>query len=157
MGQEIEKKFLVDGNLPEDAQILKVKGIEQTYLAVGDEEVRVRSIIADDKETFTMTIKKGKGLAREEIEFGISQATYQQLLSGGDKKPLRKTRRQVVVDNQTFDFDIYHHPNLPELKTIEIEFDTVEEALNFKKPDWFGEDVTENKSYKNQSLWKKVQ
>lgn len=156
MVKEIEKKYLVN-EIPSDLFPINQKEIHQTYLAIGMEEIRVRKIIKNDSESFTMTIKKGTGLSREEIEFEISKGTYDQLLVNGNKKPLIKTRSKVAIDSKVFDFDIYQNSSIDNLKTIEIEFKSEEEAHNFIKPEWFGEDVTEDKNYKNQSLWKEIQ
>jgi CYTH domain-containing protein len=50
--------------------------------------------------------------------------------------------------------DFYEELNLI---VAEIEFTTEAAANLFIKPDWFDEDVTDDKSYKNQNLWKDVQ
>ena len=47
--------------------------------------------------------------------------------------------------------DIYHL-GLEGLRTVEVEFTTEEEARAFIRPSWFGEDVTNDKSYKNKML-----
>lgn len=156
MSVEIEKKYLVL-DAPTDLLLTNGKEIHQTYLAIGEEEVRVRKIIKDTAESFTMTIKKGNGLTREEIEFSISEATYNQLLQSSTAKPLIKTRHKVVINNQSFDFDIYQNAETLGLKTIEIEFLTEDKAHSFVAPSWFSEEVTSDKQYKNQSLWNSIQ
>jgi CYTH domain-containing protein len=156
VAKEIERKFIVN-KLPINLKIKSVQDIHQTYLVVGEEEIRIRKIIKDTKETHTMTFKKGSGLSREEIEFEISEETYIQLLIGRSKKPLIKKRMNVFIDGGVFDLDIYQNAHISNLQTIEIEFPSTSEAACFVKPMWFGEDVTEDKTYKNQNLWKEIQ
>lgn len=155
MPKEIEKKYIVE-KIPDDLNFKDVKTIHQTYLAIGNEEVRVRKTVYEDKEEYAMTIKKGKGLVRLEKEFPIEKDTYIQILPK-DSTALIKTRKTVIIQNEKFDLDIYHNSRVNGLITIEIEFESEEEARAFVKPDWFGENVTEDKSYKNQSLWKSIQ
>lgn len=156
MGKEIEKKYIIE-KIPSDLKMEGTKEIHQTYLAVGTEEIRVRKILKEGKESHTMTIKKGHGLTREEIEFEITKETYDQLLEGSSRKPLIKTRSKVRLGELVFDLDEYKNRKYPELKTIEIEFDSEEDAHRFIQPVWFGKDVTEDKRYKNQNLWKEIQ
>lgn len=156
MAKEIEKKYVIETE-PSDLKVEGSKEIHQTYLAIGTEEIRVRRIIKGEEESHTMTIKKGTGMTREEIEFEISKETYKQLLVGGDRKPLIKTRSKVVIGENVCDFDVYQNSATTNLKTIEIEFNSEEDAHSFIEPEWFGADVTEDKRYKNQNLWKRIQ
>jgi CYTH domain-containing protein len=126
-------------------------------LVTGKEEIRVRKLIKKENYQFTMTIKKGKGLVREEVELTILEATYNQLLTNNYKIPLRKKRSKIVIEGNEFDYDVYLNSKEVGLKTIEIEFNSEEEANNFIKPEWFGKDVTDDKSYKNQNLWLTIQ
>src|SRR4051794_28414759 len=98
MSLEIERKFL----LPEISESLVEEGklqfrsehrIEQTYIALDtDQEIRVRRIIdlETNEMTFTHTFKKGNGLAREEIEYSISEGIYDQIVQAFDAIPLTK-------------------------------------------------------------------
>lgn len=158
MGKEIEKKFLIY-SIPETVDILETKEIHQTYLALGDEELRVRKAIKNGKEKYTLTIKRGSGLVREEIETEISSSTYEQLLSSTNKKPLIKTRNvaKLISGCMEYNVEIDTYQNITGLIVAEIEFPTETAANNFTAPEWFGDDVTEIKDYKNQNLWKKIQ
>jgi CYTH domain-containing protein len=156
MGFEIEKKYIIK-NVPENVKLENEKEIHQTYLVTGKEEIRVRKLIKKENYQFTMTIKKGKGLVREEVELTILEATYNQLLTNNYKIPLRKKRSKIVIEGNEFDYDVYLNSKEVGLKTIEIEFNSEEEANNFIKPEWFGKDVTDDKSYKNQNLWLTIQ
>ena len=53
--------------------------------------------------------------------------------------------------DRTVELDIYCG-DLTGLITAEVEFDTLEQQVNFVPPSWFGEDVTENERYKNRNL-----
>jgi CYTH domain-containing protein len=152
MGKEIEKKFIIN-ELPNNIKLKNGKEIHQTYLATGKEEIRVRKLMTKKETTFTMTIKKGEGLVREEIEFDITEGTYQQLLLNSNKTPIIKKRHKIELDEHKFDFDQYSNLNVVGLKTIEVEFESEQAASKFVKPEWFGKEVTEDKKYKNQNLW----
>ena len=62
-----------------------------------------------------------------------------------------KTRHTILVDDIKVYIDVYH-----EIKLIiaEVEFDNVQAAKQFQLPEWFGEEVTGEKEYENQYLWK---
>lgn len=157
MAKEIERKYvLTDRRLPSYVVTENSRQIHQTYLAIGKEEVRVRKTIKEGQETHTMTIKKGSGLTREEIEFEIDVETYNQLLEGENRKPLIKTRRTMHLLGYEFDCDIYENAAIEGLQTFEVEFASEEEALAFEAPKWL-EEVTGDKRYKNQNLWKEIQ
>ena len=49
------------------------------------------------------------------------------------------------------ELDVYHG-ELTGLVTVEVEFSSLEEAESFSPPAWFGEDITEDKRYKNKNL-----
>ena len=155
MSTEIERKFLVK-QLPREVKILSTKEIEQTYLATGEEEVRIRKVIDKKIITYFHTIKVGTGLTRKEIETPISEATAKQLLKNHQEGFLSKLRMLVDYKGIMLEVDFYRQSPLRDLKVAEIEFSNEEEALSFQPFDWLGEDVTEDKNYKNQSLWEKV-
>ena len=63
-----------------------------------------------------------------------------------------KTRYEIPIDGGYLaELDIYHG-QLEGLMTVEVEFNTVDEALIFKPPSWFSIDVTNDKRYKNTAL-----
>lgn len=162
MSLEIERKFL----LPEISESLVHEGklqfrsehrIEQTYLALDtDQELRVRRII--DLETnemsFTHTFKKGNGLAREEIEYSISEAIYDQIIQAFDAIPLTKNRITAVWEDMVVEIDCYDQVDLI---VVEVEFDSLEEANAFVAPEWFGKDISSEKQYSNKKVWIELQ
>jgi adenylate cyclase len=170
MGKEIERKYLLPKFPTEliDSGALKmisVEKMEQTYLAFGNIEDRVRKIvnITNPDEpfiSFTRTQKRSieDDLIRQEEEWEINHDEYQQLTHKRNKKPLIKTRTTVldVVDGRLIEIDEY--PSF-QLTVAEVEFTSIEEALSFVPPIWFGEEVSKElkRKYGNPALWESVQ
>ena len=87
-----------------------------------DPVVRIRK--ADDNYYLTY---KGKGkMAREEHNLPLNEASYIQV-------------------------DVFIAPNNG-LHLAEVEFDSMEQALSFVPPEWFGEDVTQDGRYHNSHM-----
>lgn len=155
---EIERKFLL-GKLP-DVTIKGIFQITQHYLAIGDESVRVRSKIdilkPEQPPVCTLTIKKGTGLVREEVDISIDQNTYHSLTKGLTTKPIEKQRNVFVYNGHTIEFDLFFGVSYAGyvLALFEVEFDSEEEAIQFIPPSFFGEEVTDNPAYLNQNIWK---
>lgn len=158
MGMEIERKYLVD-EVPVEVSYLREMEIHQTYLAVGDEEVRVRKSTNGVITSHTLTIKTGQGMVRTEKEVGITETTYAQILEGTSKQALVKTRKltEITSNGKMYLAELDEYRDIDGLKVVEVEFGTIEEANRFNAPAWFKEEVTEDKGYKNQILWTMVQ
>ncbi|WP_150265085.1 CYTH domain-containing protein [Paenibacillus tepidiphilus] len=162
MGMEIELKFLLP-EYPEaliEAGELKVitrHSIDQTYLAIEDgQELRVRKVSDLDtgEVTYTHTFKDGKGISRQEIEYGISEGIYNQVIGMAKAIPLVKTRITGVWNGITVEIDLYTQL---ELSVLEVEFDSLEEAQSFQAPEWFGQDISEERKYSNKTVWRELQ
>lgn len=163
MNLEIERKYLLAA-IPKDlieSGALQRSGrlrIEQTYLAFsGPEEVRVRKLTDEDNGavSYTHTFKRGTGLAREEVEYTISEDIYLQLLENSGRSPLLKTRTKVTDSTgRLYEIDDYHQFGL---LTVEVEFNSEAEALAFTAPSWIGEEVGKEREYRNKELWASVQ
>ncbi|CAG7915099.1 Inorganic triphosphatase [Mammaliicoccus sciuri] len=153
MSNEIERKFIVK-DLPDIVKSAinnaRSKKIIQNYLVIGKEEIRIRKIEYGNFSDYYLTVKKGSGLVREEIELEIMQETYNQLYNHS-KIPIIKRRNQIVFDNKILEIDFFESISLT---MIEIEFNSLEEAEKYKLPNWIGEEVTNDKRFKNQNLWK---
>lgn len=144
---EIERKFLLD-YLPVNIDKFAKSEIIQAYISY-EPELRIRK--KDDK--YFMTKKIGTGMVRNEYEMEIDEKFYNFLINGIDSK-VSKTRYLVPLSSKTTaEIDVYHN-NLDGLKTVEVEFETMEEAMNFEIPNWFGLEVTNDKDYKNANLSK---
>lgn len=145
---EIERKFLLN-SLPVCIDKFNKLEIEQGYINY-EPEIRIRK--ANDKYYFT---KKSTGdLEREEIEKIINEESYNLLSTCIQNNLIKKTRYLIPLSAKTIaEIDVYYG-NLEGLKTVEVEFSTKEEALNFEIPNWFGNEVTYDKQYKNANLSK---
>ena len=145
---EIERKFLVR-ELPEDLDEHPHERIRQGYFVIGADgtEARVRR---GDGGCF-LTVKSGRGQTRTEVELPIPQRAFDSLWPLTRGRRVRKVRYHVPVDGGTAEVDVYRR-KLKGLVVVEVEFNSEEEAAAFRAPDWFGEEVTGDERYSNQSL-----
>lgn len=151
--EEIERRFEID-NVPEMLDIQEMMIIEQTYLAVGEEQVRIRRTFNRRSDILCeLTIKRGEGLIREEISEEIGSGTYKQLLSISLGKPVTKTRLVVKIDGNIVEIDKFFDKNLI---IAEIEFPNKFQAEAYIPPSWFGKEVTKKSEYSNMNLWKSI-
>ena len=58
-------------------------------------------------------------------------------------------------DGLSIELDVFDAPFAP-LVLAEVEFESIEQAQAFVPPEWFGEDVTENREYSNSYLSRKA-
>lgn len=163
---EIERKWLFDmKKVP--VELSKTETYyTQSYLSI-DPEVRIRSRQVKNLETLEiseMTYRlciKGEGtLTRHEIEKKLSESEYEELLEVG------KINKEDVVTKTYYKIPVGEKYELTvgtvdegketQFSYGEIEFESEEEALNFKAPEWFGKDVTEDKSYKMKNYWRRT-
>ena len=143
---EIERKFIVD-QIPIDLDIFKTNYIEQGYLSITP-EVRIRML--NDK--CFLTVKSSGTLSRDEYETEISLNTYNDFKKKLIGESLIKQRHYINIGEYVAELDIYE--NLKNLKVVEVEFMTVDQAIRFKIPNWFGKEVTYDESFKNKNLFK---
>ena len=144
---KIERKFLLN-YLPVNIDKFDKNEIIQSYLSY-EPELRIRK--KDDK--YFISKKIGTGMIRNEYEMEIDENFYNFLINGIDSE-VSKTRYFVPLSSKTTaEIDVYHN-NLDSLKTVEVEFETIEEAMNFEIPNWFGLEVTNDKNYNNANLSK---
>ena len=146
---EIERKFLVS-SLPENLQSYPCRVIEQGYLCTNP-VVRVRK----DNDSFYLTYK-GKGMmAREEYNLPLTEEAYSHLIRKADGNIITKHRYEIPDGNgYTIELDIFDGV-FSGTVLAEVEFASVEDADNYILPDWFSEDVTNNKDYHNSNMSKK--
>jgi adenylate cyclase len=149
-GQEIERKFLVTGELPDDLDQHPSEEISQGYLAVADDgtEVRVRAR-GDD---YMLTVKSGPAHTRVEEEIEIDERRFESLWPLTAGRRIEKRRYLIpACDQLSVELDVYAG-ELDGLVTAEIEFDSAAQAEAFEPPPWIGSDVTGDGGYSNQSL-----
>lgn len=152
MLQEIERKFLID-KLPKLSELdwLETQNIMQVYLATGKDHIRIREVVRGNGIDHILTIKRGNGLVREEMELPIDEYTFCEWKEGLPE--LKKTRHIVLANGYKTDIDVYHQHNLI---VAEVEFPNEYEAKQYKPPIWFGNEVTGIPEYENQYLWKEI-
>ncbi len=148
---EIERKFLVKENYIEELKKLSKQkfDIEQYYVQVGDVEERYRCKNNKCFHTFKKNIDEG--LKREEVETQCSKEEYENNKKRIVGYLIKKVRYKIPYDKHILEFDVFEG-SLNGLNVCEIEFDSEEKASNFKPLAMFSEDITFDKSYKNQNL-----
>ena len=149
MATEIERKFL----LRDDGWQAKADDgefIRQGYLA-GSEKSSIRVRVTDDKAN--LNIKSATlDVTRQEYEYDIPLAEANELLNTLCEGPLiEKIRYHVRHGNHLWEVDVFSGDN-EGLVVAEIELASAEEA--FEKPDWLGEEVSNDKRYYNVCLVK---
>lgn len=148
MGREIERKFLVKNN--EFKQLSKGVLYKQGYLSSNFERtVRVR--VSNGKGHITI---KGtsKGAVRPEYEYQIPVDEANEIIDSLCEKPIiEKFRYKYTYQGFTWEIDEFLGEN-EGLVIAEIELET--EDTVFTKPEWIGEEVTEDVRYFNSNLVK---
>lgn len=149
---EIERKFLIN-EMPDLSQYT-CKQLEQGYLCTNP-TVRVRK----EDDTYYMTYK-GKGLmAKEEYNLPLTKEGYEHLIMKADGNIITKKRYLVPLGQNkegnelTAEVDIFEG-KFKGVEFAEVEFETIDEANSFEKPDWLGEDVTERPEFYNSNMSK---
>ena len=147
---EIERKFLVTSDSYKKEAFSK-KRIIQGYLSSNPERtVRVR--IKENKAYLTIKgNSNASGMSRFEWEKEISVDEAKNLLLLCEKGVIDKTRFEIKVGNHTYEVDEFYGEN-EGLEMAEIELQSETEL--FEKPDWLGEEVTNDNRYYNSYLSK---
>ena len=145
MAIEIERKFLVRGDgwrAGAEATVYK-----QGYLAVNPGcSVRVRL----GGEQAWLTIKgASKGLARQEFEYPIPPGDAEALLGLCLPGVISKTRYVLTHGLHSWEIDEFHGDNAG-LLLAEIELQREDEV--FERPEWLGEEVSNDPRYYNAAL-----
>ena len=147
MGQEIERKFLVNG---ESWRTGAGTLIRQGHLRNQIEgTVRVRT----KGERAYLTIKgNATGITRLEFEYEIPVDDANQILDKLCIKPLiEKIRYEVHIGGFKWEIDEFLEENSG-LVVAEIELE--DENQEFPKPDWLGKEVSDDFRYQNANLVK---
>lgn len=150
MSDEIERKFLVADPDAGIASAARSERIRQGYVAVdpAGSEVRVREI--GDRRV--LTVKRGSGEVRAEVEFAIGAETFEELWELTRGRRVDKRRHFVDGDQGlVYELDVYEG-GLAGLATVEVEFTDRDRSAAFVPPPWFGQDVTGDARYSNARL-----
>ena len=145
---EIERKFLVLSNDFVQEAFAK-KRIVQAYLNSNPERtVRIR--IKEDKGFLTIKgIGNATGTTRLEWEREIPLQDAEQLLMICESGIIDKIRHEVKLGNHIYEVDVFAGEN-EGLIIAEIELQSEDES--FEKPNWLGEEVTNDKRFYNAYL-----
>ena len=150
MGCEIERKFLVRDSSWRAAATGKIK-IVQGYAETSGSIGTIRVRIIDDR-TARLTLKgKAHGIARSEFEYPIPLPDAQAMLEEfcGTAR-VEKVRYFVPdSDNLVWDIDEFTGANAG-LVVAEIELPAPDTPV--PRPQWLGEEVTENPRFGNGEL-----
>lgn len=145
---EIERKFLVKSEEYKNSSFEKNE-IAQGYLNSNpDRTVRVR--VKGNQGYLTI---KGKGnetgMSRLEWEKEIPVDEARTLMNICESGVITKIRYEIKFGNHVYEVDEFFGEN-EGLVIAEIELESEDEA--FEKPDWLGEEVTNNEKYYNSYL-----
>ncbi|MGD8402435.1 MAG: CYTH domain-containing protein [Anaerolineales bacterium] len=148
MAKEIERKFLVRGAgwRTEDGTLIRQGYIHNDIN--GTVRVRTKGVRA------YLTIKGGlTGITRTEFEYEVPLEDANQMLDELCQGPLiEKIRHEVHMDEFIWEVDEFLEYNAG-LVVAEIELE--DENQEFPKPDWLGEEVSQDARYLNANLVKK--
>ena len=127
---------------------MRCDSIVQGYLDSNENEIRIRAVNANK---FYLTQKYGSGINRDEYEKELTPDEFYQYAERIKGKLIQKRRYYVDLGQKTAELDLYLD-DLSGLKTIEVEFASIEEADSFLLPDWFSKEITCDTRYKNYAL-----
>jgi CYTH domain-containing protein len=147
MAFEIERKFLVKGDYKDS--VTKSDHIVQGYIAtLGSKTVRIR--IRGDKGYITIKGKSNAtGVSRFQWEKEIPLGDAVQLMDLCDGGVVEKVRHLVPFAGHTFEVDEFLGDNSG-LTVAEVELRSEDEV--FDRPSWLGEEVTQDRRYRNSNL-----
>ena len=145
---EIERKFLVKSEDFKEQAFAQNK-IAQGYLSsVPERTVRVR--IKGEKGFITIKgISQQGGMSRFEWENEIPLDEAQELLKLCEKGKIEKTRFEIKSGKHIIEVDEFYGENEG---LIMAEIELTSEAETFEKPEWLGEEVTNDTRYYNAYL-----
>ena len=149
MATEIERKFLLKDDSWKEFSDEGTK-YSQGYL-VGSEEASVRVRVQGERAFLNMK-SATIDITRQEFEYEIPLNEAIEMLNNLCDKPLiSKTRYHVKIDKHLWEIDVFDGDNNG-LIVAEIELKNEDEF--FSKPDWLGEEVSDDARYYNTCLVK---
>ena len=147
MAYEIERKFLLRSDAWRD-QIERTINMQQAYFCNTDKaSLRVR--VTDDT-AFISSKTMTQAIRRHEFEYEIPRHDAEfMLMNMCMGSPVIKSRHLVTVGKHLWEIDEFHGDNQG-LIVAEVELAYEDEV--FEKPDWVGEEVSNDAKYLNISL-----
>lgn len=151
---EIERKFLLN-KLPDNLSDYPYHNIEQAYLC-RNPVVRIRR----QDDDYILTYKGDGKMIREEYNLPLNKEAYYHLREKIDGNIITKKRYEIPLNDPaclnkplTIELDIFEG-KFEGTVLAEVEFESKEDALAFKPPAWFSEDVTQDSRYHNSTMSK---
>ncbi len=145
MAIEIERKFLVSDK--HIFQSLTPKRFKQAYLnSHAQRTVRLR---IEGDAAFLAIKSKTVGIERQEWEYAIPLQDAEELWPLCETQAIEKNRYLLTQGSLIWEIDEFLGDNKG-LIIAEIELQTADQT--FEKPDWLGEEVSNDKRYFNSQL-----
>ena len=148
MGVEIERKFLLTGD--GWRALGTAVPMRQGYLS--SDKARVVRVRIEGDQAYLTIKSKSTGATRGEWEYPIPVLDAEELLALCDQPLVEKARRRIDYAGHVWEVDEFFGVNAG-LVVAEIELDAEDAA--FDKPEWIGEEVTDDPRYYNSSLIKR--
>ena len=146
--REIERRFLIDGP-PAEVLAAPARPLRQGYLA-GEDGVDVR--VRDDAGTPWLTVKGGRGLARTEVELGLTADRFEALWPLTEGRRVEKVRHVwPSPDGVTVELDVFGGA-LAGLVIAEVEFADEAAASAWTPPPWMAVELTGVPGWSNAEL-----
>jgi adenylate cyclase len=150
--RELERKYLV-------VKLPPLEGcacfeIEQGYLAteLGRSEVRMRRSNGDLLLTVKRDRPDGEGMrSRDELNVRLQPDQWEALWTMTVGRRVSKRRYEVPYGDRTIEIDVFTGPN-DGIITAEVEFPDVAASRAFVRPEWLGEEITQDPAYSNWHL-----
>ena len=148
---EIEKKYRVK-KLPENLNDFEHITIEQSYINNGGSPIRIRKFISANTHKYIISkkarIKEGS-FEFVENNLELPEEVYQGLLEFKEGRTIIKTRYKIPLqDGLKLDLDVFHG-FFEGVCVAEIEYESVQQANDYKVPAWLGEELTNAKKLAN--------
>lgn len=146
---EIERKWRVS-EMPVELTKYECIDMEQAYL---NEHPTVR--IRRENDAYYLTYKgiSENDISHTEYNLPLTKDAFEHMLPKCDGRIIRKKRYLIPLDDAGLhaELDIFDKPFAP-LAIVEVEFPSLKAAEDFIPPDWFGEDVSHDRRFKNAIL-----
>lgn len=148
---EIERKYLLD-RLPDLAYTDSIH-ILQGYICPNPViRIRAKERRSTGIRQYILTVKGTGMVEREEFELELTEEQFHALESRCQGYLIEKERYLYPLDDRhTAEIDVFEREQKG-LVLAEVEFETEADMLAFRKPDWFGEDVSMDPRYHNSHM-----
>jgi adenylate cyclase len=146
---EIERKFLIGD--PPDLGDDEGDPIEQGYLALVDDDGGAEVRLRRKSDRHLLTVKAGRGRSRAEEEIELDSDAFERLWPLTEGRRVTKTRYRLPYGDRQVELDLYSG-DLAGLAVAEVEFPDDAAADAFEPPSWFGDEVTGDQQYLNETL-----